>query len=606
MRFGQIYKFAATAAATAAAIVATLLSGCQHDHTGTSLRNDKPSGPIEFQMSVFESESVRTRLDSVFINHDHYNVDFVIELNTKDDKTQEKIQETGIYIVPSGYEGRLTAKQEEANNDALNWKNLTEEHTFYGWTKSWLPPTQPAQPTQPADENRIPTVYPDYPTGDDAIDPKYGGSDSKGKFFWVTFYDSPEDTVESDDNSGEGEGEGEGEAEEEEKVPGYSIYHNNDYLETFIGTQAGPYSYVNHGRYVMLTFKHLVSKIKIDRMALVKPDGSVDFSVRGDMTFIGLPKRAKFYPHPIGDGWPYVEHDREDGVYDANEDYDVTYFIANKPGKDNEGKNNEDYFYICPEVDFSKIKFKIKLNDSQYGREGNYYGDFNKVKFVREAGTDYDQGNGKDDTILHAGEEMTLSIELVPGVGPGIALIIKGWNTEKPDDTVHHTKPGIYTDGEVKEFLDIFLNQTKYDEDEIEDALERFLEMYGEEGEDGKMHFPLFDNVTVDGTIFPIFKDCIIDGQGHTINIGSNGAPGTFTNVNNPRFNIGPVRDVWLTDGTNTIYIDKEGWVWFYKDGVLQRGEQLTDLENGEKSYDISSVDGKIYKSTFYNWTVTQ
>ena len=535
MRFGQIDKIAATAFAAAA----MLLSGCMHDED-PSLRD--PS-PVEFQMSVFESESIRTRLDSVYISHDRYDVDFVIELNTTE--AGKAIQETGIYTVPPGYEGRLTAKQD---GEPLNWKNLTEEHSFYGWTNSYWP------------KDGTDTAYPDAPM-------------AENEFIPITFYDSPE----AEEGSGNG----------------YDLYHNNDYLETFIGTQAGPYTYVGHGRYVMLTFKHLVSKIRIDRMALIKPDGSIDYTVRGDMTFIGLPKQAKFYPHPADGRPPYVEADSEG-------DCDVTYFIKNDPGK-------KDYFYICPEVDFSKIGFKINLNDAQYGREGNYYGSFSEVKFVRDPGTNYDQGEGADDTILHAGEEMALTIHLVPGVGPGIALIIKDWNTEDPDEAVHHTHPGIYTDGEVKEFLDIFLNQKSYNYDEIKDALERYLEMYGKkEGE--IMHFPLFDDVTIDSNIFPIFRNCIIDGRGHTITLKSNGNLGSWTNnIPNPRFNIGPVRDVWLTDGTNTVYIDEKGWVWYYNDdGELQRGEQLTELEGNEKSYDISSVNGQVFKSTYYTNTISQ
>lgn len=587
MRFSQIYKFGATAAAMAA----MALSGCLRDDS--SRRNDRPSEPIAFEMSVVESEPIRTRLDSSYIST-VYDIDFVIELNTNEDKApNDLIQETGIYTVPSGYEGRLTAKMDQT---PLNWKNLTEEHTFYSWTKSWLPTK---------DKDGIPTVYPEYPTGNDPIDPQYGGTDSKGKYYWVTFYDSAEDEKERDDSTGGGD-DGDEEEEEEEMVPGFNLYHNNDYLEKFIGAKAGPYSYAEHGRYVMLTFKHLVSKIRIDRMALIKPDGTIDYSVRGDMTFIGLPKRAKFYPHPENGDWPYVEHDKTDPDYggEKGDNYDVTYFYENKAGE-------EYYFYICPEVDFRNIAFKIKLNNEEYGREGNYYGDFKEVQFERVAGTDYDKGG--DDTVLHAGEEMTLSIQLIPGVGPGIALIIKDWNTEKPDDAVHHTQPGLYTDGEVKEFLDIFLNQTSYDRDEIEEALKRFLEMYGEMGEDGKMHFPLFDNVTVDSNIFPIYRDCIIDGRGHTITMKSNGSLGSYTNgIPNPRFNIGPVRDVWITDGEHTIYIDKEGWVYYYdENGELKRGQQLTDLgkhSNGhdEKSYDISSVNGAVYKSDYYTNTISQ
>ena len=102
-------------------MAAMLLSGCLRDE-GLSRRNDRPAGPIDFRMSVVESEPIRTRLDSTYVST-IYDVDFVIELNTNEDKDPKgPIQETEIYTVPSGYEGRLTAKQD---NTPLNWRNLT-------------------------------------------------------------------------------------------------------------------------------------------------------------------------------------------------------------------------------------------------------------------------------------------------------------------------------------------------------------------------------------------------------------------------------------------------------------------------------------------------
>lgn len=550
MHFVFSYRFPASVI-----IAATVLTGCQKNGAADG---SGPLGAIAFSASVYETETVRTRADgrnAVYITSDPYDIDFCIELNTKAENDETLIQNRGTYIVPSGYEGRLV---HAAEGEMLDWESLTGEHTFYGWTMPWLKRTDDAGEA---------VEFPGKPED----------SDVNGEYYIVEFPDSPES------------------AEREEGKD-----ENNAYLEKFLGTKAGPYSYVDHGKYVSLEFTHLVSKICVASMGLIKPDGSIDYAVKADMTFIGMPKKGKFYPHPADpETWPYVEPIPNESDYAG-----VTYFIANRPGA-------SDYFYVCPELNFKDIGFKINLNNVEYGSEGDYYGDFSTVKFVRE-GPDGEMTEPEaDEKILHAGEMMTLHIELIPGQGPGISIIIQEWNTDRPQESVHHFRPGIYTPAEVREVLDAFLNQKQAGQGgTTAEDIERLYEMYGVEKDvdgDGKKEktFPLYDNVDVDSNIFPFPNGYILDGMGHTIKMRTNANNTNY--VKAPYFNIGPVRDVWLTDGTHTIYIDKQGYVWLYDEdsGWYQTDNQLTELTGDEKSYDISCEDGTVHKSTYYNNNIT-
>lgn len=532
--------------AALAAILTAVLAGCQSEGP------DPAGGPeIDFDILVKEASAVRTRVDTTYITS-VYDTDFYIELNTGSEREQET------YVVAPGKEGRLDAKYE---NKTLQWKDLTSAHTFYGWTLPWLKSTADGEGTDKQQE----------------ID-GFDGRDNHGKYLTVQFEDTTDETV----NSQEGHAD------------------NNSVLEKFIGTKAGPYIYTQHGKYVSLTFRHLVSKIKIGQIALIEPGGTVHKEIKAEMMFIGMPKTARFYPHPDDHGHPFVRYT------DLPENDGVTYYIGNNFGK-------ADYFYICPELDFKELKFKIKVKDSQFGDHGDYYGSFEDVTFERVAGTDYDLGG--DDTVLHAGEMMTLDIVLIPGTGPGISLIIEGWNTDSPEESIYRFRPGIYNESELREMLDAFLNQ-KNQGGTTEEEIRRLFELYGEEKDiDGngtkEKVFPLFDNVDIsgdpNGNIFPIPKDYILDGMGHTITMKTNSGYNSDFNGTKTYFNIGPARDVWLSDasGNNKIYIDAKGYVWYYdENGNFTKGEQLPPLEGDYKSYDIS-VDGIIHRSTYYNNNIT-
>lgn len=528
-----------------------LMAACQTDTDDSAMK--MPGDPIEFGAVVYETDEVRTRaLDSVYIASDPFDMDFYIQLccRKSSDKT---ISEIGTYVVPSGYGGRLASKP---NYDQLEWNDLDSPHTFYAWNIPW-------NDSQTYTEN-------DKYAPDDASTITNGIN--------IHFYPS----------SG---------------LNGYKDYKNNAIYENFIGTKSDTYSYREHGKYVELVFHHLVSKIKIGSFVLIKSDNSVQENLKADITFVGMPTEAIFYPHHTDDGRPRVE-----GIYDDNEkwkDDGVTYYVENE--------RNIDEFYICPEIDFSKIDFKVQLKNEGYESFDTYYGTFDNVEFERK-GEDYDSKEGGDEKILHAGEMMTLNITLIPGVGPGLALIIEDWSTKPDRESQYHPRQGIYSDEEVKEMHGVFAGQKSYGNEEAKDDAKRLFEMYGSEErdiyEDGEfeMVFPLYDNVDIrganDANIFPIPEGCVLDGMGHTItlksNYGSNGDFGGYFYY----FNVGPVRDVYLTDGTYTIYIDKDGYVWVEdldKPGDYKKTvNQLTKLAEGKKSYDIN-IAGKVHQSGYYN-----
>ena len=528
-------------------LAAISFAACQDDKGDTFIK--KAGDPIVFGASVRETGKIRMRgndadagngLDSTYITYDPFNMDFFIQLCCED-KTL-----IGTYVVPSGYDGRLESKKGD-DNQPLEWQDLRLPHTFYAWNIPW---------NEEADKYKENTEY-------DPTTTKIKNGLN------ITFYNSSEEN-------------------------GYEEYNNNAIYENFIGAKsAEPYSYKDHGKYVDLTFHHLVSKIKIGSFILIESNGAIQENLQADVTFVGMPTKATFYPHPNDGGRPRVDYDPDDVSFDNG----VTYYIDNDA-------TTEDVFYICPEVDFSKIDFKVEIKDIKYANYKTYYGTFNDVVFEREPGYAYDKGPEDDSKILHAGEMMTLNIVLIPGVGPGLKIIISDWSTDDPKESQYHTYPGIYSDAEVKELIDLFVNQKTYDLDEIKETLDRLFEMYGSVDAAGNKVFKLFENVNFDSNILPIFKGYILDGMGHTITLKSNYGHNSDFDYST-YFNVGPVRNVYLTDGTNTIYIDSDGYVWIADPDTpgnyIKTNNHLTELTGNEKSYDISCSTGQVHKSTYFN-----
>lgn len=504
-----------------------------------------PGDPIEFGGFVRGTSEVRTRLDSSYITADPFvNMDFFIQLCCQKPGESEVYTELGVYEVPSGFEGRLEDKKTD-DIPALNWHDLTSPHVFYSWNMPW------EDSKKPSDENGY------------EIEPVE-----------ITF----ESSVGQE---------------------GFNVNGNNKKYENFVGAKSAAHSYVEHGKYVDLTFYHLVSKIIVKNIVMVKTDGSMQEHLEANLTFNGMPTAATFYPHPEdGKRRPYVGE-----PITRNDNDGVTYYIDNNA-------LTEDVFYICPEVDFSKIDYQIKITNEAYKYYDTYYGTFSDVNFKREPGTDYDQGG--DEKILHAGEVMTINITLIPGVGPGLSVIISDWSTDKPTEAQYHTNQGLYSDTEFSQLLNVFLGQT-YD-DLKEDEIERLFNLYGETNEKGEKVFKLYDDLTAPAyggrnpsNIFPVWEGYIIDGMGHTVTLNTN--TGVFGST--PYYNVGAVRDIYLADpnGNNPIYIDSEGFVWVVSKETgefVKTSNFLPPLKdpygrNNYKGYDINSETGEVRLTTYYN-----
>ena len=527
------------------------LSGCQ------TLRDEASwdAAPVSFSGKVYMTSSVTTRadgLDPVYIKSDPFDMDFCIQLNTEGQDPEYRT-----YVIPSGYEGQFQPKD---NQQELKWQSLDGKHVFYGWNITWDP--DPESTNEKSLTTLIDGKKPSAPLSDQTIP--------------VYFYNSEGDT-------------------------GYQKFQNNAYLENFIGAKTEPFVYKTHGKYVEMTFHHLVSKIKVDQFILLENSGTIQKDLEANITFINMPTSATFHPHPQ-EGRPCISEPR------SNPDDGVTFYIKNDPRTD-------DVFYVCPEIDFSEIDYRIQLSTSRdgYSDRDTYYGTFENVKFIRQEGWGYD--NGKDEKTLHAGEEMTVNITLIPGQGPGLSVIISQWSTEKPRESQYHTYPGFYTESELNELRDPFLDLLSPEDKENLDKMEQFFELYGVT-EDGIKYFMLYENLDVsnirDGNIFPIWKEYVLNGLGHTITLKTNSGNYWGHGVNDPYFNTGPVRDIYFTDpnGNNTIYIDKDGFVWVTKDGQLTKTtNQLQDLneyDGGQwNSYDINARTGEIRYSKYFNNHIT-
>lgn len=544
----------------AIAVLALITESCQTDIMDYGVKGRGTN--LVFGASLAEDKSVYTRaegdksengLDSIYVAYDPWDTNFYIQLNTTDENGRE-VSDYGTYIVESGFEGRLRSKNLD---EALDWLSNDKEHEFYSWTVPWMT-------DDPADGS-------DYYSPSDATIP-------------VNFYNSSE-------------------------MDGFELNHNNAILEKFIGAKSKAYSYAEHGKYVELTYHHLVSKIKVDYLILVESSGAVQEDLQADMTFMGLPVQATFYPHPTatdGSGAPANSRPYVGPPYVESEDIGVTYYIQNSPGV-------EDVFYICPEIDFSTIDYQIKINSKRFQFYDTYYGTFDDVVFERSPGYGYDQGedesgNMRDDKILHAGEEMHITVTLIPGVGPGLKVVIRNWSTSDAMQSEYHSHAGFYNDAEIKEFLDLLFGFTYDDYYNSTPELDLIFEMYGYIGEDGKKYIRLYDNVTLPpygnnnpSNIFPIPDGFVIDGMGHQVFMKSNNGIAATQYVK--YFNVGPVRDIYLTDGVDSIYIDPDGFVWTFNKETgeyVNSGNQLPELTGNQRSYDIN-INGYIRPSDYFN-----
>ena len=327
----------------------------------------------------------------------------------------------------------------------------------------------------------------------------------------------------------------------------------------------GPVTYRDNGEYVELRFQHLVSKIRIGTLSLITATGVTKRDARGTITFIGMPQTATFDRHPKSGGGPVVTPNNKEGDL-----FDVTYDLG-----------QVSVFYIPPETDFSKLRFRIHLTNPEYNAEGDYFGDFSQVVFDREVYQEWDAD--KKETVLYAGEEMILNLTLTQGHGVGVTLTIQDWNMDATGTGKAYSHPGIYSSGQGQDVSNVFAGD--YTDEQAEDIFEKY-------GDDENVFF-LYDDIDLSQVNFSMGKDYVLDGMGHTIHLQP-------TSRNPHQVRIGNCRDVYITDGEFTVYIDSDGNLFKVdeKGNLIQPGKKLPELVSSQNSYNIDLETGEVRPQT--------
>ena len=452
---------------------------------------------LEATLLVQKEVPTRGELTINNITKSDFDIPFYIEMES-DGQTK-----FGIYEVKEGQEAQLSSKE---SSETLNWLSPTKNHTFYSWTMPWTEDTY-----KPGENTQTQISF-------DQNNPMYVGLGSNRN-------------------------------------------KNCRILETFIGTKAGPVNYRDNGEYVELQYQHLVSKIRINSLLLIKSNGTTDKTVTGTMTFLGMPQTATFDRRPSDGGAPTAIANT--GVEDPK---DVTYDI---------GQNNA--LYVCPGVDYSNLEFKIHLNNGN-SDEGDYYGNFSNVKFDREEYPGWD--DGKSETVLYAGEIMNLNLTLTQGHGVGVTITIIGWEVKSTKTGTSYSHPGIYSSSQAQSVSDTFANNPS------EGDIDEIYELYGDEI-DGNKEFPVYEDIELNQGTFSLGQDYTLDGMGHTLKMSPN-------NSTPHKIRIGNCRDIYITDGEYTVYIDPEGKIYTVNaDGKMtDTGNKLTKLSGQKTNYQIDLTTG--------------
>ena len=497
----------------------------------------------------------------------------------------------------------------------LNWFASDTKHEFWSWT--W--------PLQKLDYSEV--QYKEETAGD--AEEQFPNANGLPLTFISSFFSLPnnDDEDESGKASSIGTRDGEEEDSETEPVEPATTWHNGEALERLVGAKTDrSYIFNQDGRYVPLTYKHLVSKIILGDFWLYDNTGATQKNLKALITFYGMPKRAMFYPYPKKNQQgevpaPYVTIDHSNPYGTSTEstpeevatgvelEYDrnqyLTFYIMNEGNhEDNSGGlildddyyRGHDAFYICPEIDFSELEYKVEFYEAvvegtgeeakvvgfqphpRYGVRGGYFGDFKNVEFRREIGKDengnsiYDP-NPSDDHVLHAGEVMILNMKVYEKSGPGVGVWIRNWSAENLKSATYHKHTGIYSDADAAAVRSAYWYaspNTTYD-----GRKERSGELYGETEKDeetGKETtvIRMYSDITFacyDSSVgaknhyhFRLYpekdKDVILDGMGYTISFVEQYPAHTEPHE---YFYIGNVRDVYVTNGETTIYFDDEG-----------------------------------------------
>lgn len=569
-----------------------VLTGCQAED---DLISGEKQDVIMFHASMEAPESLLTRANnSIYdIEPQFYSCDFFVREKGLDDDNIQKIL-FGKYIVQSGYSGTLIPK---AGEPSLNWLSRDKDHNFSIFT---VPFQTDFKPTEAIVNKGIELVFHDTDITTDLV----SGSSAPS---WAS-----------------------------------SSWKNGECLEQLIGGQTDrKYNFNADGMYVPVTLRHLVSKIMVKQMKVVdNSTGNSYLGLKGKITLYGLPDRATYYPAELtGDGEvknPYV-------IMPSNWTYDqskgVTYTITNYNKRyDWEGTTStpsyyttydfRDCWYVCPEVDLSKLSFKIELFEfvngewiphRTRGTHGAFYGDFKNIKLSRSTtGSNYDDPNNTTDTkydatILHAGEYLSLNMTLNEKGAPVIRGEIYSWWSGYDRYGSCYVEQGIYSFTDLEEFNSNMKNNNPDDLDEYftvagardtgddpEGEYPDYKDIFGEE----QRVFEIFDDLGKEDPVpqsssqnryyvgdITVQNGYILDGKGHTLNVcGTEKYSSSNGYEYLPKMQIGNVRDVYLhfyyRTGTAPNYMYEEYMIYIDKMGQVY----TVDVENG--TYVETPVEG--------------
>lgn len=533
-----------------------LFSGCDDN---LDIQNYFESEAIEFIPDFDENQTISTRatLKTTALNY----VNQIFYFQVKDASNNPYNQ--GIYWIASGTKGILTPKY---SYSAVKWFSKDEIHYFSGWTTPWLDEISMSTKDD-GPELEIPDIVPlkFKDTDVNERDNRHNWIDTQG---W-----------------------------------------NNGYnLEYFVGTKdSGPYIYKEMGAYVPILFHHLVSKIRIAKFyVLDNATGLTLTDVRGLMTIYGHPEEVDFLPNGNeSDVYPHVDASKY--IYDRNKG--IKFFIEPNWGT----TYNDDqyiYLYVAPELDFTKLSFKIELfrYDEEkekwilyenYGQQGAFYGDFTGVNFTRNGSSLYEDENGGDETVLHAGECITLSMSLTSKGSPSVSgTVSTKWNDMS--EAYQYREPGIYTDQDASDFFSThYSNNSTSNPQEDRDLYDVYGCGYTDDNPSDPNYdkhwgiIKLYTDITRSYNDLYLDENYIIDGMGHTIEVG------TRTSID-----LGHLRNVYIHSKKSAtsnspdeyeylIYIDDKGYIWNVDPETLIKTPAMYEVTMGEDNSGNTIVESK-------------
>lgn len=437
-----------------------------------------------------EIEDQRDTRASSPVNSNYAAVKFYVTLDYQPQNSTSfvPLDKIGQYTVKSGYTGIFdVARESGAKLDSLNWQTADTDHQFIGW--SFTQGTKAGQ-TAPLIKNEAGEVVNYVPSREPVK-----------VYFNNEFYPDR-----------------------------WSDWINGSMFERFVGAVNGPYDFQTNGAYAPLHFYHLVSKMSVQ--VRVYDYSGYYTDIPYIMTINGLPSQGMFHPYELNDDGtpkrPYVEALEK-------ENDSVTFQMT--------GRNHATTypFYICPDVDISKLSYSIKIGgDGSIALDGKtwdqlfpgtYEGNFSKL-------TNFT--NRKDptekSTILRAGEYLQIVLWLMPEGGTGAGVSIVDWNTMDEQEGTTYPRTGIFSSGEANELTGSNVDWT--------DIFGRYGDNIG-----GEKVINVYDNVDIADNTLTVPDPYVLDGLGHLFNLPDGTRNVTLENV----------RNAYFSNGTSMIYVDDQG-----------------------------------------------